>query len=149
MLREFRGKLRTISTNFHLVNIGDPTPKYMMIRDAIKDYVSLPNITIPAIEPKMRISPLQLYPRTTLLSVAARRALGKTPIFSVQPVTFESLDQYSGFVLYETLLPTLKLDPSVLSVPKISDRAIVLIDDVNFVSLGRPAHTHGPTSTTG
>lgn len=105
----------------------------MMIRDVIKDYVPMPNISVPVKTPKMRISPLQLYPRTTLLSVAARRALGKTPIFSVQPVTFESLDQYSGFVLYETILPHLQMDPSILSIPKISDRAIVLMDDVIFV----------------
>lgn len=101
-----------------------------MIRDVIKDYLPMPNISVPAKTPKMRISPLQLYPRTTLLSAAARQALGKTPVFSKQPVTFESLDQYSGFVLYEAPLPRLQMDPSILSIPKISDRAIVLIDDV-------------------
>lgn len=111
---------------------GDPTPKYMMIRDVIKDFVPLPNVSVPEKAPKMRIAPLQLYPRTTLLSPAGRRVLGRTPIFSIKPVTFEGLDQYSGFVLYEALLPHLQVDPSILSIPGIRDRAIVLIDDVNI-----------------
>lgn len=111
---------------------GDPTPKYMLIRDAIKDYLPLPNISVPARALKMSLPRIQLNPIITLLSPTARQKLARSPVKSHKPITFEKLDQYSGFVLYETVLPKLKYDPSILSVPKINDRAIVLVDDVSF-----------------
>lgn len=111
---------------------GDPTPKYMLIRDAIKDFLPLPNISVPVRAPKLSLPPVQLTPKLTLLSPIVRRKLGRPPITSVNPSTFEQIDQYSGFVLYETVLPKLKFDPSILEVQKINDRAIVLIDDVGI-----------------
>lgn len=112
---------------------GDPTPKYFAIRDLIKDYLPLPNITVPERAPKLKLPPLKMIPKTTLLSPIARQKLARTQIKSDSPfVTFEKIDQFSGFVLYETVLPQLKHDPSILEVPKIHDRAIVLIDDVSI-----------------
>lgn len=113
-----------------MTEAGDPTPKYMLIRDAIKDYLPLPNISVPAYAPKMTLPALQMSPKVALLSPIARQKLGQTPIKWPTPLSFEQLDQYSGFVLYETTLPKLKYDPSVLSVSKLHDRAIVLVDDV-------------------
>lgn len=113
---------------------GDPTPKYASIRELIKNYLPLPNISVPERAPKMKLPPLKLTPTTTLLSPIARQKLAKTQIKSETPfVTFERIDQNSGFLLYETVLPKLKFDPSILEVPKINDRAIVLIDDVSCV----------------
>lgn len=109
---------------------GDPTPKYMLIRDAIKDYLPLPNISVPARTPKMSLPPLKLIPKVTLLSPIARQKLGRPPVNRQFPVNFEEIDQYSGFVLYETTLPRSKFDPSILSVQRVNDRAIVLVDDV-------------------
>lgn len=114
---------------------GDPTPKYMLIRDAIKDYLPLPNISVPARVPKMTLPPIQMIAKEMLLSPIARRKLGQAPIKSRLPLSFEAINQYSGFVLYETILPKLKYDPSILSIPKLNDRAIVLIDDVSIVCL--------------
>lgn len=114
---------------------GDPTPKYFAIRDLIKDYLPLPNITVPARAPKLKLPPLKMVSKTTLLSPIARQKLARTQIKSDSPfVTFEEIDQFSGFVLYETVLPKLKHDPSILEVPKIHDRAIVMIDDVSISS---------------
>lgn len=109
---------------------GDPTPKYMLIRDAIKDYLPLPNISVPERSRKMQLAPVQLMPKVSLLSTMSRQKLGRIPIKSQVPVTFEEIDQYSGFVLYETILPKSQRDPGILNVPQIKDRAIVLIDDV-------------------
>lgn len=109
---------------------GDPTPKYMLIREAIKEYIPLPNIPVPTKELKMKLPPVQLIPKTTLLSSAARRILGRTPIYSKNPLTFEAIDQYSGFVLYEANLPRLKIDPSLILIPRLRDRAIVFVDNV-------------------
>lgn len=114
---------------------GDPTPKYMLIRDAIKDYLPLPNIPVPVRAPKMTLSPVRLNPILSLLSPAARSKLGSTPIKSQFPLTFEKIDQYSGFVLYEAILPPkLKFDPTIFAIPKLNDRAHVLIDDVSVNS---------------
>lgn len=111
---------------------GDPTPKYMLIRDAIKDYLPLPNISVPVRALKMTLPALRLQQKVSLLSPAARRKLGRTPIKSQFPLTFEKLDQYSGFVLYEATLPKLKFDPTIFAIPKLNDRAHVLIDDVSI-----------------
>lgn len=102
-----------------------------MIRDVIKDYVVMPNISVPTRAPKMKLSSIQLFPQTTILSDLSRSRLGRPKIYSTNPLTFERIDQYSGFVLYETSLPRFSLDPSVLSIPNINDRAIVLVDDVS------------------
>lgn len=104
----------------------------MMIRDAIKDYLPLPNISVPMREPKMTLSPVQLVPKVSLLSPIARQKLGRIPMKMLNPSTFEGIDQYSGFVLYETILPASKQDPSQLVATTVNDRAIVLVDDVSL-----------------
>lgn len=111
---------------------GDPTPKYMLIRDTIKEYLSMPNIPVPDREQKMNVPSVQMSVITSLLSNIARRILGTTPINSVNPLTFEEINQYSGFVLYETYLPDFKIDPSSLIIPKLRDRALVFIDNVSI-----------------
>lgn len=110
---------------------GDPTPKYMLIRDAIKDYLPLPNISVPTRAPKMKLPSVQLLPKAALLSPMARQLLGRTSneTFNV-PVTFERLDQFSGFVLYETVLPNYRNDPSILTADDVKDRAHVFVDNV-------------------
>lgn len=110
---------------------GDATPKYHIIRDVIKDYLPLPNISIPVETPKMKLPTVELHAKTTLLSADSRRFLGNPLIKSKKPKTFEELQQFSGFVLYETELPKLKKDPSVLEIPTLHDRAIVSIDNVS------------------
>ncbi|XP_031630054.1 beta-galactosidase-like isoform X2 [Contarinia nasturtii] len=116
---------------------GDPTPKYMLIRDAIKDYLPLPNISVPARAPKMTLPPVRLIPKMTLLSPIARQKFGQPSIRSRIPLTFEQIDQNSGFVLYEAVLPPLNFDPSIFAIPKLNDRAIVLIDDMVVGYLSR------------
>lgn len=102
----------------------------MLIRDAIKDYLPLPNISVPARAPKMTLQSVQLNPKMTFLSPIARQKLGQPPIKSRNPLTFEYIDQNSGFVLYEAVLPQLNFDPAIFAIPKLNDRATVLIDDV-------------------
>lgn len=110
---------------------GDPTPKYMLIRDTIRNYSTLPSISVPARAPKLNLGKIYLAPKLTLLSEMARLHLGRLPIKSEYPLTFETIDQYSGFVLYETNLPLLRPMQGVLSIPKLGDRAIVLVDNVS------------------
>lgn len=110
---------------------GDPTPKYMLIRDTIKNYSILPNTSVPARAPKLNLGKIYLAPKFTLLSEIVRQHLGRLPIKSQYPLTFEAIDQYSGFVLYETNLPWQRPMQAVLSIPKLGDRAIVLMDNVS------------------
>lgn len=111
---------------------GDPTPKYMSIRDTLKEYNPMPDIPVPPRTLKAKYLPIQLKPKSLLLSAYSRETLGKIPIHATTPLTFEALDQNYGFVLYETKLPKLKLDPSLISIPGLRDRAHVLIDNVYF-----------------
>lgn len=112
---------------------GDPTAKFMLIRDAIKDYLPLPDIPVPQREPKMRLDAVKVLPRTTLLSNVSRQQLGSAPILSKVPLTFEAIDQYSGFVLYETDLPrNFVRDPSLLVIENLRDRAHVFVDNVRI-----------------
>lgn len=111
---------------------GDPTPKYMLIRDAIKDYLPLPNISVPMRAPKMKLPPVQLTPKATLLSPIARQKLGHVSNEThIVPISFEKFNQYSGFVLYETVLPNYHNDPSILIAGAVKDRAHVFVDNVS------------------
>lgn len=115
---------------------GDVTPKYHILR--IKDFLPLPNLPIPPNTRKMTIPTVKLRAKAALLSSTSRNILGSQMITSEKPLTFEELGQFSGFVLYETELPTLKLDPSILTIPTLHDRAIVTIDNVSLLSRSLP-----------
>lgn len=110
---------------------GDVTPKYQILRDVIKDFLPLPNISIPLNSRKMTLPTVVLHPKAALLSSASRNTLASQVITSEKPLTFEELNQFSGFVLYETQLPILKMDPSIVTIPVLHDRAIVTIDNVS------------------
>lgn len=122
---------------------GDPTSKYFAIRDAVGRYLPLPNISLPVPEEKMSLDAVKLNPISVILSAIARRHLGSPPVIKVVPITFEELNQNSGFILYETLLPQFKADPSLLKVDKLRDRAYVYVDRVRkrsyfFVARKKP-----------
>lgn len=112
---------------------GDPTPKYMEIRDAIAKFFPLPDIPVPPRQIKIKLPSVRLTASMALLSTAARRALGNGPRQFRTPPTFETLNQNSGFVLYETNLAPLEKDPSLLSLRGLRDRAQVLIDGVSAI----------------
>lgn len=110
---------------------GDPTPKYMELRDAISKFFPLPNIPVPPRQTKIKLPSVQLTAKESLLSNAARRTLGNGPRQFRTPQTFETLNQNSGFVLYETNLGPFEKDPNLLSVPGLRDRAHVLFEGVS------------------
>lgn len=110
---------------------GEPTSKFMALRAVILEYLPRPNVSVPEPLPKMKLPDVRLIPSATLLSDIGREILGTKSIFSSNPVTFEQLNQFSGFVLYETTLPHINQDPSNLYVHDLRDRAHVLIDGVS------------------
>lgn len=127
----FQADITSYDYDAPMTEAGDPTNKYKLIRDVIKDYLPLANISIPEVSHKMTLNSIKLSPKVMLLSPMARNILGRVPIESEKPLTFETLDQFSGFVLYETKLPALRIDPSVLKINGLRDRAIVFIDNVS------------------
>lgn len=111
---------------------GDPTNKYYALRNAINEYLPLPNVTFPIPEEKMDLADVHLRPKCVILSSVSRQHLGSTPVILPQPTTFEALNQYSGFVLYETALPKFTKDPSILHVNNLRDRAYVYVERVIY-----------------
>lgn len=113
---------------------GDPTDKYYILRDVIREFVPpLGNVTEPEKAKRGKSPSVALEFKTTLFSKKSRELLGTTPTESTKPKTFEQLDQFSGFVLYETVLPKTTFDPSVLTIPVLHDRAIVLVNNVRVI----------------
>lgn len=133
------GNFKVYTTSYDydapITEAGDITPKYHLIRDVIKDFLPLPNVSVPINEPKMQPTPIQLHPKTALLSSAARTTFGSEMISSQYPITFEQMNQFAGFVLYETMLPEDMADPSILRVLVLHDRAIVCVDNVSKMAL--------------
>lgn len=83
---------------------GDPTPKYHILRDVIKDFLPLPNITVPDKAPKMELPTVQMRAKTTLLSETSRNILGGKMVTSQKPLKFEEINQFSGFVrIFDTI----------------------------------------------
>lgn len=85
----------------------------------------------------MTLPSLKMNPIDTILSPNGRNFLGARPIQSNTLLTFEQLNQFSGFVLYETMLPALSRDPSNLIVTSLRDRALIYIDDEFVGALSR------------
>lgn len=108
---------------------GDATEKYHKLREIIGRYLPLPNIPIPAPTTKKNYGTIRLNACCSMLSAKGREILSTGVVFDTKPKTFEALNQYSGFVLYETMLPTFKRDPTILRASGVHDRAYVLIDD--------------------
>lgn len=106
---------------------GDVTPIVSIVRDVMKEFFPMPNITLREKAPKMQPPPIQLRPVTTLFSFWSRSLLGNQPIQSKQPRTFEQLNQGGGFVLYETMFD----GSSSLKIPKPYDRAYIYVNGVS------------------
>jgi beta-galactosidase len=90
----------------------------------------------------MALPALTLKPVGSILSSLGRRLLGSRPIVSDTLLTFEQLDQFSGFVLYETDLPKLTRDPSMLVLGHLRDRALVYVDGEFIGALSRENHIY-------
>lgn len=93
--------------------------------------------TIPEKQLTMTLRAINLRAVTSIISTEGRNILGSRPFISDSLLTFEELNQNSGFVLYETSLPTLTRDPSNLEVGSLRDRALVYVDDEFVGALSR------------
>lgn len=110
---------------------GDPNDqKYLLVKNVIEQHFGLkPNI-LPQPKPKMTLNAVQLNELGTILSANGRSILGKIKRMNLTPLSFEQLGQFSGLILYETKLPNdIEIDPTILTVHKLHDRAYVFVDN--------------------
>lgn len=119
---------------------GDPNEygsKYQKYQDVITQFFNITPVRKTR-APKMVLPSVRLNPKGYLLSTKGRTHLGKdVGGSSPRPLSFEELNQFSGFVLYETKLPTLELDPTEVLVERVHDRALVYVDQEYVGSFSR------------
>jgi len=110
-----------------LSEAGDPTEKYFAMRDVISKYLPLPDIPVPAANPKLSYG--QVFLRYAgdlwdILETSLSRNMGVSP----WPMTFEALKQAYGYVLYCTVVKGHYPNPALLELNGLADRAYVYID---------------------
>ncbi|XP_022229363.2 beta-galactosidase [Drosophila obscura] len=121
---------------------GGVTNKYNLVKQVIGEVLPLPEISL---NPAKRLAygKVEVTPSLALLSAEGRAALAKgNPVDATKPKSFEELDLYSGLVLYETELPSMDLDPALLKVDQINDRAHVFVDQQLVGTLSREAQIY-------
>lgn len=146
---------------------GDPNnPKFEYVKDVIEKHFELSPKPLPERAPKMTLSPIQMVGIDTLLSARGRKFLGRPhgnsssnpsldfekpeafpeslresidgiSITHKNPISFEALNQYSGLILYEVDLPPVRIDPTLLKINGLRDRAIILLDGYWVGTLSR------------
>lgn len=103
-------------------------PMGILLSATGRRYLGRPHGSAPASSPN---------PLETVITEAGQqleRIIGSpevsSSISSEKPITFEAINQYSGLVLYETDLPDFQIDPTLLKVNGLRDRALVYVDDM-------------------
>ncbi|XP_038215303.1 CAD protein [Zerene cesonia] len=90
-----------------LTEAGDPTHKYYAIRNTIAEFnPDVNNMTLPVMTNKGAYGDVKLEPLVSLLSDKGRKYLGKkyADVTGSKLPTFEELRQFSGMILYETII---------------------------------------------
>ncbi|PSN30941.1 hypothetical protein C0J52_24075, partial [Blattella germanica] len=120
-----------------LTEAGDPTSKYFEIRKVIGKYLTLPNMTIPMPAPKGDYGTVKLRLIAPIIDEKVKQGLGTKPFNSTYPRTFEYFSQHYGFMLYETSINKSATNLTTLSIPKIGDRATVMVNGLHKGTLSR------------
>lgn len=119
-----------------LTESGKTTQKFHLIRNVIKQFTS----NIPPLDDLESVEAfdygkVQLQPVLNLLQgpenqiLMSRNDIEYQSVITAKPRTFEQLGQFSGYVLYEAKLPPFLIDPALLTVNDLSDRAYVYVDN--------------------
>lgn len=117
-----------------LTESGNCTEKFFLIRDVIEEFLTIPtpmkNLTTIK---SHNYGQVYLQPILNLLKgpdneILTNRKINSSSI-AFEPRTFEDLGQFSGFILYEAELPKFSIDPTLLTVNNLRDRAYVYIDN--------------------
>ncbi len=114
-----------------ITEAGWASPKYLAVRDLMKQYVKYPVPEIPAKIPVITLPPIQLNKSMDLFD------LKKTiqPVVADTPLSFESLNQGHGYVLYSKRF-TQPLQ-GTLQLKGLRDYAVVYVDGKKVAVLNR------------
>lgn len=96
--------------------------------------MSLPDLPEPSPNPKASYGLVKLNYVANLWDLMST-PLSSQPISSKYPLTFESLDQAHGYILYCTVIKGHFPDPSLLELKGLADRAYVYLDKVTHLAL--------------
>lgn len=113
---------------------GDLTAKYFAIKETIQKYMPIPEIAVNATDEKGDYGLVTLGPASTLLLDSMPKTFKVT---SKWPLTFETLGQAHGLVIYETTVNDFLTDPALLEIKGVHDRAYVFVDGVKMGVLTR------------
>jgi len=102
-----------------LTEAGDPTDKYVAIRNVIGKYTQLPPGPAPQPSPKKSYGTVSLDQKASVFDLVAKL----TPVTNTSTLTFEELGLAYGFVLYRTTLQTVR--QGTLTINGLHDRAYV------------------------
>ena len=98
----------------------------------------MPPVAQPDPSKKTKYPSISVKATNNIFTSVARTTLASPAIQSGgKLLTFEDLDQFSGFVLYEANLPKFSRDPSNLVITKLRDRAQIYIDGKYAGALSR------------
>lgn len=114
-----------------LSEAGWPTSKYYALRDVIRRHVSYAIPDVPDSLPVISVPAIRLPAVSDLAGIVDRIK----PIVSAQPMSFEDLDQASGYVLYRHRASA--AIKGTLSVPGLRDYAAVFVDGHRVATLDR------------
>ncbi|XP_055354556.1 beta-galactosidase-like [Paramacrobiotus metropolitanus] len=106
---------------------GDPTEKYLAIRELLGKYFPLPPGPVPQPSPKGAYGPVQLSYVGNVFNVL-EQLCPEGPVYSQYPMSFEMLKQGHGFILYRNVITKKFRDPAKLSIPVVEDRAYFFVD---------------------
>ncbi|OQR68164.1 beta-galactosidase-like [Tropilaelaps mercedesae] len=106
---------------------GDPTEKYLAIKEVIKKYTTVP-VTNPVKKPKLALGNVPLNKTTGLKALLGALKMTNPAIPSKNPMTFEELGHPYGLVAYEATIPFQPRNPALLKVGDIRDRGYVFVD---------------------
>ncbi|XP_077473456.1 beta-galactosidase-1-like protein [Stigmatopora argus] len=126
----FRPVVTSYDYDAPLSEAGDPTEKLFTIREVIKMFKAVPFGPMPPATPKFAFGLVVLKKVGNISSLLDTLSVG--PVQSKYPLTFEKLNQFYGYVLYQTTLPRDLTEPTPLISPLngVHDRAYVSINGV-------------------
>ncbi|KAH9326848.1 hypothetical protein KI387_007026, partial [Taxus chinensis] len=102
-------------------------PKFKALRGVIKRYSQNPLPDIPFARERKRYGKVRLQKIATFFDALELLSQPPEGILSENPLTMESLQQISGFILYQSKLPLHTKFGSNLSIPLVHDRAQVFV----------------------
>nr|WMP40581.1 beta-galactosidase [synthetic construct] len=115
--------------NAPISEAGDTTSKFIALRDIISKYLPLPHGRIPPDTNKTSYGTIHMEFVITVLD-ALQYLSPNGPVNTVYPVSMEKINFYFGFILYRFVLQKEYNTSTVLSVPGIRDRAVVMVNNV-------------------